>query len=184
MFLSKPQQKYHHQPWRNLIVVVFDMRMTLHHSPCITTTQQHNNNSGLEGSLVVTAWSFWGFSSVSSTMPSIASDSEELDLACTMTAIGNPSISRVPVPCFYSSTSSRYIWIVLPQCAGCSPMSQTQNSLFKNYTLCSDLPSCFTQGQVSHALVKVMLCSMFCNRNSSSCFYSGLIGFLRNSKSW
>ena len=39
-------------------------------------------------------------------MPCIASDSEEPDLACTMTAIGNPSISRVPAPCFYSSTSS------------------------------------------------------------------------------
>ena len=30
-------------------------------------------------------------------MPSIASDSEEPDLACTMTAIGNTSISRVQV---------------------------------------------------------------------------------------
>ena len=40
-----------------------------------------------------------------STMPCIASDSKEPDLACTMTAIGNPSIRRVPVPCFYSSTS-------------------------------------------------------------------------------
>ena len=33
------------------------------------------------------------WSSVSSTMPSIASDYEETDLACTMTAIGNLSIS-------------------------------------------------------------------------------------------
>ena len=39
----------------------------------------------------------------------IASDSEEPDLACTMTAIGNPSISRVPAPCFYSSTSSSVV---------------------------------------------------------------------------
>ena len=85
------------------------------------------------------------------------------------------------MPVFPYSSANR---IFLLQCAVCRSMSQTQNSLFKNYTLCSDLPSCFTQGQVSHALVKVMLCSMFCNRNSSSCFYSGLIGFLRNSKSW
>ena len=42
-------------------------------------------------------------------MQSIASDSEEPDLACTMTAIGNPSISRVPVPCSYSSTSSSVV---------------------------------------------------------------------------
>ena len=40
-----------------------------------------------------------------STKPSIASDFEEPDLPCTMTAIGNPSISRVQVPCFYFSTS-------------------------------------------------------------------------------
>ena len=41
-----------------------------------------------------------------STMPSIAYDSEEPDLSCNMTAIGNPSISRVSIPCFYTSTSS------------------------------------------------------------------------------
>ena len=70
---------------------------------------------------------------------------------------------------FLLNYNSRYIWIVLLQRAGCSPMSQTQNSLFKNYTLCSDLPSCFTQGQVSHALVKVMLC----NINNSS--WPGLV---------
>ena len=52
------------------------------------------------------------FSSVLSTMPSIASDSEEPDLACTMTAIGNPSIRRVPVSFFYSSTSSSVVeWL-------------------------------------------------------------------------
>ena len=45
-------------------------------------------------------------------MPCIASDSEEPDLACTMTAIENPSISRVPAPCFYSSTSSSVVKMV------------------------------------------------------------------------
>ena len=47
--------------------------------------------SGLEGLMVITTWSFWDFFSVLCTMPTIASDSEELDLACTRTAIGNPS---------------------------------------------------------------------------------------------
>ena len=75
-------------------------------------THSYYVSSGLEGLLAVTTWSFWDFSSVSSTILCIASDSEEPDLACTRTAIGNPSISRVPVPCFYSSTSSSVIkWL-------------------------------------------------------------------------
>ena len=39
-------------------------------------------------------------------LKNIATDFEELDLACTRTAIGNPSISRALAPSFYSSTSS------------------------------------------------------------------------------
>ena len=48
--------------------------------------------------LAVTTLSFRDFSSVSSTMPSIASDSEEPDLVCTKTAIGNPRISNHQKP--------------------------------------------------------------------------------------
>ena len=43
-----------------------------------------------------------------STIPSIASDLKKDDLARTMPAIGSRSISRVPAPCFYSSTSIQW----------------------------------------------------------------------------
>ena len=36
-------------------------------------------------------------------MPCIASDLTKVDLVCTITDVGNPSISAVPAPCVYSA---------------------------------------------------------------------------------
>ena len=70
---------------------------------------KYNVSSGLDRLLAFETMSFCYFSSVSSTMPRIVSDSEELDPDCTRIAIGTPSISRVPVPWFYLSNSSSMV---------------------------------------------------------------------------